>query len=75
MRVPADPTNPSFDATFKVGFWQWFTSSKVERIEWARRRQAAIHTMPSIRKLKAADEWAGRKAAEQDAKRQAKRNK
>ncbi len=40
FRVPTDPTNPTFDSTFKVSFWQWFTSGKPERHEWMRRRNA-----------------------------------
>jgi hypothetical protein len=69
MRVPADPDNPTYDHTFQVGFWRWFTSSKAERVEWARRKRAAISTLPSMRKLKQAEDWAGRKQAQQDARR------
>lgn len=38
--VPADPDNPSYDRTFTVSFWQWLTSSKADRQEWRRRRDA-----------------------------------
>jgi hypothetical protein len=41
FRVPTDPTHPSFDQTFKVGFFRWLRSSKVDRLEWRRRRNAA----------------------------------
>lgn len=73
MRVPSDPNNPTYDSTFNVGFWRWLTSSKDERKEWARRRNAAIPTSGSIRKLKQADEWAGRKQDEKDVQRRARR--
>jgi hypothetical protein len=75
MRVPANPDHPTYDHTFRVGFWQWFTSSTAQRKEWARRKRAAIGTGRIDRQLEAADDWAGRKQAEADAKRQAKRNK
>lgn len=41
FRVPQDPEKPSFDQTFKVGFVRWLKSSKPERKEWMRRRNAA----------------------------------
>ena len=41
FRVPADAHAPTFDRTFKVGFWQWLTSKGPERKEWMRRRNAA----------------------------------
>jgi hypothetical protein len=41
MRVPTSATEPTFDQTFRVGFWRWLTSSKPDRAEWARRRNAA----------------------------------
>jgi hypothetical protein len=41
MRVPSSADNPTYDETFKVGFWRWLTSSKADRVEWARRRNAA----------------------------------
>lgn len=41
FRVPTDAEQPTFDQTTKIGFWRWFTSRKAERIEWARRRNAA----------------------------------
>lgn len=79
MRVPSDPDNPTYDHTFHVGFWRWFTSKGHERKEWARRRNAATHTSASIRKLKQAEQWAKDKQeardAERAAKREAKRNR
>lgn len=41
FRVPVDPTRPTFDDTFKVTFWQWLRSAKLERIMWRDRRNAA----------------------------------
>jgi hypothetical protein len=41
FRVPTDPTRPSFDHTTKVGFFRWLRSSKADRVEWQRRRDAA----------------------------------
>lgn len=44
LRVPSNPSAPSFDDTFKVGFWQWLGSKKHDRVEWARRRNVAAQT-------------------------------
>ncbi|WP_326564543.1 hypothetical protein [Micromonospora peucetia] len=44
FRVPSDPARPTFDHTFKVGFFQWLTSNKTNRQEWQRRRNAAAQT-------------------------------
>lgn len=41
FRVPIDPYNPSFDLTEKISLGRWVLSSKTERAEWARRRNAA----------------------------------
>ena len=41
FRVPNDAARPSFDDTTKVGFFGWLKSSKAERREWRRRRDAA----------------------------------
>ncbi len=46
FRVPSDPVNPTFDHTFKVGFWRWMGTSfskagADERKEWMRRRDVA----------------------------------
>lgn len=41
FRVPASADAPTFDHTFKVGFFRWLSSNGTERIEWARRRNAA----------------------------------
>ena len=71
MRIPADPDNPTFDATFDVGFWRWLTSNADERKEWARRRNAAAQTARHNQN-KRAEDWANRKQAERDAKRNIK---
>lgn len=68
MRVPADPDNPTFDTTFKVGFMRWLTSSAAERKEWARRRNAAAQTARHNQNARA-KEWADRKQAERDERR------
>lgn len=41
MYVPVDPQSPTWDRTVKIGFRQWLTSSKRQRQEWYRLRQAA----------------------------------
>jgi hypothetical protein len=46
FRVPVDPNAPTFDSTFKVGFWRWLGTSfskagAAERHEWRRRRDLA----------------------------------
>lgn len=41
FRVPSNAEVPTFDETFKVGFWRWFTSKKAERHEWMTRRNIA----------------------------------
>lgn len=41
FKVPSNAEHPTFDATFTVGFFRWLTSSRDERVEWARRRNAA----------------------------------
>lgn len=75
MRVPSDPDNPSYDHTFRVGFWRWFTSKSHERKEWTRRRNAAIHTSGSIRYLKGKEDQARQRKEAKDAEREAKRNR
>lgn len=52
FKVPVDPHSPTYDSTFTVGFWQWLTSSKAERMEWRRRKNLAIPTSPSLRKIR-----------------------
>lgn len=49
FRVPANPDAPTFDDTFKVGFWRWLATSfskngAADRHEWMRRRNAATRT-------------------------------
>jgi len=68
FRVPSDPHNPSFDATFKVGFWHWLFSKKQDRVEWARRRNAAAK-LAQRNQAERAKAWAERKIAEKEARR------
>jgi hypothetical protein len=72
FRVPTDAQNPTFDNTTKIGFFKWLTSSKTDRIEWARRRNAAAQTARTNTNTKV-DAWAEQKKAEQAAKREAKK--
>ena len=65
FRVPADPTNPSFDHTFKVGFFGLLRSSKADRAEWARRRNAAAKLAEQHQNARA-EAWAERKRAEHE---------
>lgn len=44
FRVPANPDNPTFNNTIKIGLWRWLTSSAADRKEWARRRNVAAKT-------------------------------
>lgn len=44
FRVPRSPISPTFDDTFTVSFWQWLTSTKAERADWAARRNCAART-------------------------------
>ena len=41
FRVPKDSEKPTFDHTFKVGFFRWLTSKGGDRVEWMRRRRIA----------------------------------
>lgn len=66
FRVPSDPDSPSFDQTFKVGFWRWLTSSGADRKEWARRRNLAAKAAQRGQQQRI-DQWAGRKQAEAQA--------
>ena len=68
FRVPSDPHNPSFDATFKVGFWRWLLSNKHDRVEWMRRRNAAAK-LAQRNQAERAKAWAERKIAEKEARR------
>jgi hypothetical protein len=63
FRVPTNPDNPTFDNTFKVGFVRWLTSSKTDRGEWARRRNAAAKTAETNQNARF-DAWADEKIAE-----------
>lgn len=70
FRVPVDADAPTFDQVTKVGFFKWLTSSKAERSEWMRRRNAAAQTA-AVNQRARASEWAERKRLEQERKRQA----
>jgi len=72
FRVPSDPHNPTYDATFKVGFMRWLTSSGAERREWARRRNTAAQ-LARINQNERARQWAERKQDERDARRHERR--
>lgn len=58
FKVPNDPRNPTYDNTRTIGFWQWLTSSKADRSEWRRRRDAATHTTATARTLHAYGRYA-----------------
>jgi hypothetical protein len=64
FRVPIDSRNPSFDRALKVGFWRWLTSSKAQRAEWQRRRNAAAEAARQGQNARA-QEWADRHRHEQ----------
>lgn len=68
FRVPVDPNAPTFDEVFKVGFWRWLTSGKVERNEWFRRRQAAVKTASANQRVRI-DTWAERKRRESESRK------
>lgn len=70
FRVPVDADAPTFDRVMKIGFFKWLTSSKSDRNEWMRRRNAAAQTAAVNQRARAA-EWAERKRQEQERKRQA----
>jgi hypothetical protein len=54
MRVPLDPPpHSTYDRTEKIGFLRWLTSSAAQRRDWRDRRNAAIHTSATIRRLQA----------------------
>lgn len=41
VRVPSDPVNPTFDDTFRVPVWRWFSYEKEKRQHWGVRREIA----------------------------------
>lgn len=55
MRVPSNPAYPTFDETYDVGFVQWLKSTKDERKEWGRRRNAAAKLAEINQRIKAND--------------------
>jgi hypothetical protein len=65
MRIPNDPMQPTFDQTFRVGFWAWLTSSADDRREWARRRNVAANTA-RLNQNTQVGEWADRKRRERE---------
>jgi hypothetical protein len=56
FRVPRDPNAPTFDETFKVGFWRWLGSKAKDRHEWRRRRDLAAK-VAERNQVAQADEW------------------
>lgn len=72
FRVPSDRDAPTFDDTFKIGFFRWLVSKSADRKEWTRRRNAAT-TAWQQRKEADIHQWRDEKVAEHEAKQQAKR--
>lgn len=70
FRVPSNADAPTFDDTFKVGFFRWLSSKGVERIEWQRRRNMAAQTAAANQRARA-EAFAQRKIAGVVAKAQA----
>ena len=73
FQVPEDFETPTFDHTFKVGFVRWLKSTKAEREEWARRRNAAAAEAKEGQDTRV-DEWAERKITEQEARKARRSN-
>jgi hypothetical protein len=77
LRVPVNAARPTFDETVKVGFFSWLTSSRADRQEWARRRNAAAKAARVNQNARAAavieqsmiGHMIGHKAAEQEARK------
>ncbi len=73
FRVPLNAARPTFDETVKVGVFNWLTSSRADRQEWARRRNAAAKAARVSRNARAAEvieqSMIGRKTAEQEARK------
>ena len=69
FRVPLNAARPTFDETVKVGVFNWLTSSRADRQEWARRRNAAAKAARVNQNARAAavieQSMIGRTAAEQ----------
>lgn len=69
FKVPSDPANPTYTDAYTVTFWQWLTSTKRDRNEWRRRRDAATRTSTVSRYLAAKEAHAqGRLGAARQAK-------
>lgn len=68
FRVPINPTTPTFNDTFKVGFFRWLTSKAPQRQEWRRRRDAAV-AAARINQGARIEQFTERKIAEQQARR------
>lgn len=47
FRVPVNSDRPTYDRTFKVSFGRWLLSTRWERREWRRRRDAAARLAAS----------------------------
>lgn len=65
FRVPRDAAQPTFDSTIKIGFWKWLSSSKADRTEWARRRNAAAK-FAATNQAASGQAWLENKAAKLD---------
>lgn len=70
FKVPADSSNPTWQDTYTVSFWKHLTSSKAERLEWKRLRDAATAHQHKAR-MDRVTEW----GEEQKAKREARKKK
>lgn len=56
FRVPRDPHNPTLADSERIGFFRWLTSSKADRKEWARRRNAVL-LAEHAKKMEHITEW------------------
>ncbi len=65
--VPADADHPTFDRTEKISVRRWLTSSRVERMEWKRRRNMAAATAAANKVQRAGEASARRQAAREGA--------
>lgn len=61
FRVPSDAEVPTFDQTFKVGFFRWLTSSGTDRREWTTRRMTATRLKAAASRAAANQRYADRR--------------
>jgi hypothetical protein len=73
FRVPTNLDHPTFDHTFKVGFIRWLKSTKAEREEWQRRRNAAAAKAKEGQDTRM-EERTERKITEQEARKARRSN-